>query len=59
MIILKGLAFHDDLMNPVKSNEAYRFTEIIQTEAEKILPGIVVQLTGGFRRYFVVNYSAM
>ncbi|XP_071167975.1 DNA-directed DNA/RNA polymerase mu-like [Mytilus edulis] len=45
-----GLAFHDDLMNPVKSNEAYRFTEIIQTEAEKILPGIVVQLTGGFRR---------
>jgi hypothetical protein len=45
-----GLAFHDDLINPVKSEEADRFTEIVKTEAEQILPGVLVQLTGGFRR---------
>jgi hypothetical protein len=31
-------------------SEADRFTEIVKTEAEQILPGVLVQLTGGFRR---------
>ncbi|XP_076461599.1 DNA-directed DNA/RNA polymerase mu-like [Babylonia areolata] len=45
-----GLAFHEDLTSPVSMREADRFLQIVKTEAEKILPGVVVTLTGGFRR---------
>ncbi|KAL8562766.1 hypothetical protein ACOMHN_022641 [Nucella lapillus] len=48
--VIWGLAFHEDLTSPVALTEADRFVQIVKTEAEKILPGVIVTLTGGFRR---------
>ena len=45
-----GLAFSDDLATPVEKLEAERFVSVVQLEAEKILPGVIVQLCGGLRR---------
>ncbi|KAJ8317187.1 hypothetical protein KUTeg_005091 [Tegillarca granosa] len=47
-----GLAFHDDLMSPVTKSEAENVVEIIRSEAEQILPGVIVKLTGGFSRIY-------
>ncbi|PVD30341.1 hypothetical protein C0Q70_09605 [Pomacea canaliculata] len=48
--ILWGLAYHEDLTDSVKRVEADVFVRLVQREAEAILPGVIVQLTGGFRR---------
>ncbi|XP_060063577.1 DNA-directed DNA/RNA polymerase mu-like [Ylistrum balloti] len=45
-----GLAFHDDLKEQVQLIEAENLTAVIKAEAERILPGVIVTLTGGFRR---------
>ncbi|KAL3864775.1 hypothetical protein ACJMK2_006429 [Sinanodonta woodiana] len=43
-------AFHSDLNTPVKLQEAQYIQQIVRKEAETILPGIILQITGGFRR---------
>ncbi|XP_005089112.1 DNA-directed DNA/RNA polymerase mu isoform X2 [Aplysia californica] len=48
--VIWGLAFFEDLNSPVLRSEADRFLSIVQQEAEKLLPGVIVQLCGGFRR---------
>ncbi|CAL1539750.1 unnamed protein product [Lymnaea stagnalis] len=48
--IVWGLAFHEDLTTPVSRQEADRFMDILQCEAQNILPGTIITLTGGFRR---------
>ena len=45
-----GLAFHEELNDPVLRNEADNLKHFIEVEANKILPGISIVLTGGFRR---------
>jgi hypothetical protein len=47
---ISGLAFHEDLTTPVILAEAETFAEIVRTEAERILPGVITTLVGGFRR---------
>lgn len=37
-------------MSPVTKSEAENVVEIIKSEAEQILPGVIVKLTGGFSR---------
>ncbi|ESO93098.1 hypothetical protein LOTGIDRAFT_72364, partial [Lottia gigantea] len=45
-----GIAFHYELNDFVSRKEADIFCDIVRDEAEKLLPGVIVQLTGGFRR---------
>ncbi|KAK3777848.1 hypothetical protein RRG08_038096 [Elysia crispata] len=45
-----GLAFFEDLNVPVGRIEAIAFSQIVQEEAECILPGVITTLVGGFRR---------
>ncbi|GFR94543.1 DNA polymerase mu [Elysia marginata] len=45
-----GLAFWKDLNTPVCRTEALTFSQIVQQEAESILPGVITTLVGGFRR---------
>ncbi|XP_041369220.1 DNA-directed DNA/RNA polymerase mu-like isoform X2 [Gigantopelta aegis] len=48
--LIWGLAFHSDLMKPVLATEADVFTCIVREETDRLLPGAIVELTGGFRR---------
>ncbi|XP_050397190.1 DNA-directed DNA/RNA polymerase mu [Patella vulgata] len=48
--VIWGVAFHEELMDSVSRTEADVFAQIVCEEAEKILPGVCVVLTGGFRR---------
>ncbi len=52
--MVSGLAFYDDLNTRVSVTEATALMEIVRQEAEKILPGVTVTLTGGFRRWVVM-----
>ncbi|KAK3093392.1 hypothetical protein FSP39_014999 [Pinctada imbricata] len=45
-----GLAFYEELNDLVVRNEAENFKHFVATEAKKILPGVMIELTGGFRR---------
>lgn len=45
-----GLAFHEELMELVTRLEADNFTKFIKHQCETILPGISVELCGGFKR---------
>ncbi|XP_046360597.2 DNA nucleotidylexotransferase-like isoform X1 [Haliotis rufescens] len=45
-----GLAFHEELQSRVERPEADNFTAMVRAEAQSILPGTTVELTGGFRR---------
>lgn len=49
--MLTALAFHEDLTDPVTRSECEAFVHLIEQEAKAILPGVQVQLVGGFRRY--------
>lgn len=46
-----GLAFHEELMELVTRLEADNFKKFIRHQCETILPGISVELCGGFKRY--------
>ena len=52
--LIAGLAFHEDLTSPVSGEEADTFVRLVQTEAERIAPGVITTLTGGFRRCLLV-----
>ena len=45
-----GLEYNEDLALPVLRQEADAIQSMIQKEAEIVLPGATVELTGGFRR---------
>ncbi|XP_067657626.1 DNA-directed DNA/RNA polymerase mu-like [Haliotis asinina] len=45
-----GLAFHEELQTRVERPEADNFMFMVRAEAQRILPGTTVELTGGFRR---------
>ncbi|XP_071827213.1 DNA-directed DNA/RNA polymerase mu-like isoform X3 [Apostichopus japonicus] len=46
----KGLEHFTDLNTPVTRREAEKIHSIVKTEAERILPGVTVIMTGGFIR---------
>nr|XP_022339893.1 DNA nucleotidylexotransferase-like isoform X2 [Crassostrea virginica] len=45
-----GLAFHEDLMELVTHLEADNFMKFIKHQSENLLPGVSVELCGGFKR---------
>ncbi|XP_074642693.1 DNA-directed DNA/RNA polymerase mu-like isoform X2 [Tubulanus polymorphus] len=45
-----GLAFYEDLTTPVNRDEALALKDLVKTELVDLLPGALVELTGGFRR---------
>lgn len=45
-----GIAFYDDLNLPLLKSEADVFYSIVEQEAQSILPGVILQMVGGFRR---------
>ncbi|XP_022091845.1 DNA-directed DNA/RNA polymerase mu-like isoform X2 [Acanthaster planci] len=45
-----GLDFYDDINTPVTRHEAEVIQQIVEAEAEQILPGATVTVTGGFSR---------
>ncbi|KAJ8026283.1 DNA-directed DNA/RNA polymerase mu [Holothuria leucospilota] len=47
---MKGIEHYNDLNTPVTRCEAERVLNIVRNEAEKILPGVTVIITGGFIR---------
>lgn len=47
---LVGLEHFTDLNTPVTRREAEKIYSIVKTEAERILPGVTVIMTGGFIR---------
>ncbi|KAL5022597.1 hypothetical protein ScPMuIL_001752 [Solemya velum] len=53
-----GLAFHDDLTSPVLRQEADNLLEVIREEATKLLPGVIVEIVGGFRRGKMSGHDA-
>ena len=54
---MTGLAFHEDLALSVLLSEAQWLRDMIQEEANAILPGVTVELLGGFRRLVVVAHN--
>ena len=48
---LSGLAFHEDLTLPVTVREAEAVQAFIHDQASQVLPGVSVDLMGGFRRW--------
>ena len=57
--LILGLAFHEDLTSPVSVEEADTFARLVQAEAERILPGVITTLTGGFRRCLSAHLLAV
>ncbi|XP_052261121.1 DNA-directed DNA/RNA polymerase mu-like isoform X2 [Dreissena polymorpha] len=45
-----GLAFHEDLTTPVTRAEADYILGVVRRHVDRVLPGAVMELTGGFRR---------
>ena len=54
---MTGLAFHEDLALSVLLSEAEWLRDMIQQKASAILPGVTVELLGGFRRLVVVAHD--
>ncbi|KAL4231639.1 hypothetical protein ACF0H5_009219 [Mactra antiquata] len=45
-----GLSFHSDLTTPVLRSEAMYIQHIVEKHLNRILPGAIMTVTGGFRR---------
>ena len=45
-----GLGFHDDLNTPVTQSEAVYIKSLVRSKLNKLLPGGIMEVTGGFRR---------
>ncbi|XP_064600872.1 DNA nucleotidylexotransferase-like [Liolophura sinensis] len=48
--VVWGLAFHTDLTTEVSRTEADFILSLVTREVQSLLPGAIVELTGGFRR---------
>ncbi|WAR21735.1 DPOLM-like protein [Mya arenaria] len=48
--VLWGLCFHDDLVTPVTLKEARYISALVKRHLDAVLPGAIMEVTGGFRR---------
>ena len=51
LFLNEGLGFHDDLTTPVTQGEAVYIRNLVQSHLNRLLPGAIMEVTGGFRRY--------
>lgn len=48
---LLGVEYYNDLNTPVTKKEAMVISDIVEKAVKAVLPGAIITLTGGFRRY--------
>lgn len=45
------MQYYNDLNTPVTKKEAMVISDIVEKAVKAVLPGAIITLTGGFRRY--------
>lgn len=64
--LLLGVQYYKDLNTPVTKKEAVVISDIVEKTVKAVLPGAIITLTGGFRRYkhtvhilYCIRYSCI
>lgn len=54
---LPGVQYYNDLNRPVTRKEAMIISDIVEKAVTAVLPGAIVMLAGGFRRYDYILHT--
>lgn len=54
---LLGVQYYNDLIRPVTKKEAVVISDIVEKAVKAVLPGAIITLAGGFRRYKYIIHT--